>query len=90
MGNCPDGQIDRSIIINIVKERLVQKAEKQEILNSLIKIGYSKQQANDIVREAIKELKNAGIYLKSNNVYYITGLIIIALIICFCLILKWG
>jgi hypothetical protein len=88
MGNCPDDRIDRNIIINIVKERLIQKAEKQEIQNSLVKIGYSKHQADDIIVDAIKELKDAGIYLKSNNVYCIAGLIIIVSIIFFCLFFK--
>lgn len=89
MGNRPDDQIDRSVIIKIVKERLIQKGEKEEILNSLIKLGYSKHEANEIIKESIKELINMGILLKSNKfVHYILVFLLIVIIICFYFIFK--
>lgn len=89
MGNRPDENIDRNVIVKIVKERLIQKGEKQEILNSLIKLSYSKQEAEVIIKEAIKELENAGIFLKSdNNIFYLIIFLIIIVIIVFYYFLK--
>jgi len=74
--------IDRTIIIKIVKERLIQKGERQEILNSLIKLGYPKCEAIRIIKDSIKELENAGIYLKSNSfVYYIAAFFLVLVIV---------
>ncbi|MCX8092994.1 MAG: hypothetical protein N3E50_02355 [Candidatus Goldbacteria bacterium] len=81
MGNRPDDKINRDVIIKIVKERLIQNGDKQEIQNSLVKLGYTKQEAKDIICVAIKDLENIGVYLKSNNfILYILVFIIILLI----------
>lgn len=84
MGNRTDNQINKNIIVKIVMERLVQKGGKREICNSLIKLGYQKQEAEDIIKESIKELANMGIFLKSGNfINFIIFFLIVMLIIFF-------
>jgi len=91
MGNRPDEQIDKDVIIKIVKERLIQHGDKKEIFNSLLKLGFSKEEADSILKTSIQELENIGFsYNKSgyflNIVICLIFIIVLGLLFYFCFI----
>jgi|DewCreStandDraft_4_1066084.scaffolds.fasta_scaffold05341_1 hypothetical protein len=91
MGNRPDEQIDKDVIIKIVKERLIQHGDKKEIFNSLLKLGFSKEEADSILKTSIQELENicfsynkSGYFL--NIVICLIFIIVLGLLFYFCFI----
>ena len=86
MGNYHNNQIDKDIIIKIVKERLLQYGDKKQIFNSLLKLGFSNEEADEIIKTSIKELQELGFpfYKYSNFFILLIILIVILGILLFC------
>lgn len=83
MGNRPYEQIDKDVIIKIVKERLIQNGDKKEIFNSLLKLGFSKEESDSILKTSIQELENIGFSLNKSSDF-------LNIVICVMLIIVLG